>query len=463
MLETKSVKEIINLLKSKEISITEVMQYYFNNIDKFNPNTNSIVLMKDRNIVLEEAKKRRNTELCGLPIAIKDLSDVIGFPTTYGYPGTQNNNPNKNSLFVDRLLKAGVTVIGKTNTAELGVGGQTINRLFGPTSNIFDNSKCASGSSGGASTAVGLNMLPFADGTDQMGSCRGPAAFANIYGFRPTTGLISSDRTFQDPKIPVLTTPGCFAKTPEDMCIFLDLITGKNKFDPLSFDLSDKFENSVLKDKEFSGIKIVLLNNVIENLHFEKGIIEMCESKLNNLKTYLKVESINCDIKTSNIWESWTCFRAKSIFNDTNNMQIQNINDMTEQAIWEYNKGSNISDDDIKVAYDKKNKTLNQINEIFNKFDFIAFPSSQVFPFDKNIQYPKKINGIELDTYHRWLEVFIISSLFDLPTLTIPIGFNENGYSMGLQIIANKGNDLKLLSFAKKYEEIYSYSKAKPV
>ena len=144
-------------------------------------------------------------------------------------------------------------------------------------------------------------------------------------------------------------------------------------------------------------------------------------------------------------------------------MQIQNINDMTEQAIWEYNKGSNISDDDIKVAYDKKNKTLNQINEIFNKFDFIAFPSSQVFPFDKNIQYPKKINGIELDTYHRWLEVFIISSLFDLPTLTIPIGFNENGYSMGLQIIANKGNDLKLLSFAKKYEEIYSYSKAKPV
>ena len=137
---------------------------------------------------------------------------------------------------------------------------------------------------------------------------------------------------------------------------------------------------------------------------------------------------------------------ATKIFNDIKNMQIQNINDMTEQAIWEYNKGSKINDDDIKIAFDKKNKTLIQIEEIFKKFDFILLPSSQVFPFNKNTQYPKKINDHELDTYHRWLEVFIISSLFDLPTLTVPIGFNETGNPMGLQILAKKGDDIKLIS-----------------
>ena len=110
---------------------------------------------------------------------------------------------------------------------------------------------------------------------------------------------------------------------------------------------------------------------------------------------------------------------------------------------------------------DKKNKTLIQIEEIFKKFDFILLPSSQVFPFNKNIQYPKKINEQELDTYHRWLEVFIISSLFDLPTLTVPIGFNDTGSPMGLQIIAKKGDDIKLLSFAKTYEKIYKYSNIK--
>ena len=145
------------------------------------------------------------------------------------------------------------------------------------------------------------------------------------------------------------------------------------------------------------------------------------------------------------------------------NMQIQNINDMSEQAIWEYNKGSKINDDDIKIAFDKKNNSLIQIDEIFKKFDFIILPSSQVFPFNKNIQYPKKINEQELDTYHRWLEVFIISSLFDLPTLTVPIGFNETGSPMVLQIIAKKGDDIKLLSFAKTYEKIYKYSNIKTI
>ena len=92
------------------------------------------------------------------------------------------------------MIKSGALIIGKTNTAELGVGGHTINRLYGPTSNVYDFSKSAAGSSGGASTAVAAGLLPFADGTDQMGSCRGPAAFANIYGFRPTPGLISVER-----------------------------------------------------------------------------------------------------------------------------------------------------------------------------------------------------------------------------------------------------------------------------
>ena len=461
MLNTKSVKEIINHLKSKDFSIEEAIQYYLDRIDKFNSVTNSIVSMKDKNEIFSEAEKKKDTKLCGLPIAIKDLSDVAGFPTTYGYPGTKNNKPNKNSFFVNKLLKAGVTVIGKTNTAELGVGGQTINRLFGPTSNVFDYSKCAAGSSGGASTAVALGMLPFADGTDQMGSCRGPAAFANIYGFRPTTGLIASDRTYQHPKIPVLTTPGFFAKTPDDMSLLLDFVVGSNRLDPLSFDIDGRFENTNLSDKEFSKIKIVVLNNLIESYDFEKGIVEMFEDKLINLKNYSKVENISSKIKTTDIWDSWTCFRAKSIYHDTKNMQIQNISHMTEQAIWEYNKGLEINDEDIKIAYNKKNKNLIQIEEIFKKFDFIVLPSSQVFPFNKDIQYPKRINEVELDTYHRWLEVFILPSLFDLPTLSVPIGFNKNGFPMGMQIIANKGNDLKLLSFAKRYEEIYQYSKIK--
>ena len=75
---------------------------------------------------------------------------------------------------------------------------------------------------------------------------------------------------------------------------------------------------------------------------------------------------------------------------------------------------------------------------------------------------PEKINDFNLDTYHRWIEVFILSSLLELPTITVPVGFNKNKLPMGMQIIGKKNNDLKVLAFARKYEQMFNYSKIKP-
>ena len=189
----------------------------------------------------------------------------------------------------------------------------------------------------------------------------------------------------------------------------------------------------------------------------------MCEVKLKELEKHnIFIETLQPQINSSEMWDSWTTLRAKSIFDDTESMKIQNIEDMTYQAIWEYKKGSKINDDDINHALRQKHDCFQQVEKIFNKFDFIALPSAQIFPFDKKIQYPSKINNKNLDTYHRWLEVFILSSLLELPTMTIPIGFNKNSLPMGLQIIGKKGEDLKVYSFAKKYEYIFNFAKTKP-
>ena len=468
MFENKTVKELIFLIKKREISIKELNKYYLDKINILNPKLNAIVSLKDENKILSEAEKKdeqkdESSMLFGLPIAIKDLSDVRGLPTTYGYKGTKNYLPKKNSLFVDRLINNGVIIIGKTNTAELGVGGHTINRLFGPTSNVYDLSKSAAGSSGGASSAVAAGMLPFADGTDQMGSCRGPAAFANIYGFRPTPGLIPTDRSGHDRKLPILTTPGCFGRTPEDMSYFLDAVVGKDKIDPISFNVKGKFYDCELNDNEFSKTKICWLSDMDNSYELEDGIEDMCNKKLKELeKNNLSIVLPDIKINTDYLWQSWICLRSKSIYNDTLAMNIKNIDDMTEQAIWEYKKGSKIKDDEIDIAMKQKLDCFNQVGKLFDKFDFLALPSAQIFPFDKKIQYPYELNNKKLDTYHRWLEIFVMSSLLELPTVSVPIGFNKNGFPMGIQIIGKKGDDLKVYSFAKKYEEVFNYSKTKP-
>jgi amidase len=143
-------------------------------------------------------------------------------------------------------------------------------------------------------------------------------------------------------------------------------------------------------------------------------------------------------------------------------MKIKDIEEMTFQAIWEYKKGQNIKNDEIEIAIKQKNNCSKEVNDTFKDYDFLVLPSAQVFPFDKNLQFPKKINKYELDTYHRWIEVFIMSSLLDLPTITVPVGFNEKGMPMGMQIIAKKYDDLRLFAFSKKYEEIFNFSKIKP-
>ena len=468
MLENKNIQEIITHIHKNELQVKEVVQYYLDKIKKLNPSLNAIILQKDEKKIINQAEEKDNLKdkskpLFGLPIAIKDLSDVIGIPTTYGFPGSKNNFPKQNSLFVDLLINNGAIVIGKTNSAELGVGGHTINRLFGPTSNVYNLNKSAAGSSGGAASAVAAGLLPFADGTDQMGSCRGPAAYSNIYGFRPTPGLIASSRLSHSGKLPILTTPGCFSKNPQDMSIFLDVIVGKNSSDPYSFNLDGTFKDTFIKENELSKIKIGWLSNMNSKYNIENGILEICEESLKKLNSEnILIENLKPNLNVDVLWDSWTTLRAKSIYDDTVNMGIKDIDSMTFQAIWEYKKGSAINSENIELALTQKKKCLQQINKIFENLDLLTLPSAQIFPFDKQIQYPTEINKVKLDTYHRWLEVFILSSLLDLPTITVPVGFNKNNLPMGMQIIGKKGDDLKVFAFAKKYEEIFKYSNITP-
>ena len=95
-------------------------------------------------------------------------------------------------------------------------------------------------------------------------------------------------------------------------------------------------------------------------------------------------------------------------------------------------------------------------NSLFKSFDFLALPSTQVFPFSAKIKYPKKINKTKLDTYHRWMEVVVPASLIGLPTISIPCGFNTKGLPIGIQLIGNSDNDKEVLCTSNLIEKIVS-------
>jgi amidase len=192
-----SAIDLVTAVKRKSLSAREIMVAFLDRIETVNPHVNTIVSLRDRTELLREAEAAdaqteagRNGPLFGLPIAIKDLALTKGLKTTFGSPIFADFVPQEDDFFVQRIREAGAIIIGKTNTPEFGLGSNTYNPVFGRTLNAFDPAWTAGGSSGGAAVALALDMLPLADGSDFGGSLRNPAAFNNVFGFRPSQGLV---------------------------------------------------------------------------------------------------------------------------------------------------------------------------------------------------------------------------------------------------------------------------------
>ena len=470
MIESLSLEDQVYLIKKKEIKIIELVDFYLDRVEKFNGKLNAIINLKDFDEIRDNAKlKDKNLEsnllLNGIPFAIKDVFDVVGFPTSEGLNINKNNLPKRNSIFVNRLQKNGAIIIGKTNTSELAIGSHTVNKIFGPTANPYNPSLSAGGSSGGAATAVSMNLVPCSDGSDMMGSCRNPAAFTNLYGYRPTPGIIPELREKSDVrKMPILSTTGVISRTPKDLCYYMNCIAGKDHNDESSIETNYSFlEINNLKIPKI--FKIGWLNNLCEKYDFENEILSMCQQALKDISKIEKnilVEMNNDDLSTDLLWKNWTTIRSKIIYDDLSESFGDKIEQLSEPAQWEYKNGININSDMLGESLMWVENAQTIISKLFNQYDLLAVPSAQVFPFDKELFSPESISGNKVDTYHRWMEITVFASLFQLPSISIPVGFNKNNLPMGLQMIAPYNEDAKLLSFAMLYESMFNHCQNKP-
>jgi Asp-tRNA(Asn)/Glu-tRNA(Gln) amidotransferase A subunit family amidase len=178
---------------------------------------------------LAAAKEPREGPFAGVPIPIKDLTDVAGLPTTYSAKAYAGNVAAADAAVVRRIREAGFVVLGKTNTPELGTIGQTESELNGPCRNPWDRERTPGGSSGGAAAATAAALCPIAHATDGGGSIRNPASCCGLVGMKPSRGRVSPA-----PFVPGslgLGTSGPMARTVRDAAALLDVMTGNETGD----------------------------------------------------------------------------------------------------------------------------------------------------------------------------------------------------------------------------------------
>ncbi len=447
-----------------EITSEALMAATLARIEAANGTVNAIVSLREPAHLMEAARKAdaapRAGWLHGIPLAIKDMADVAGLPTTQGSPLFRDHVPASDSGFVRRLKAAGGIVIGKTNVPEFALGSHTVNPVFGATVNPYAPGITAGGSSGGAGAALATRMISLADGSDMMGSLRNPAAWNNVYGYRPTWGRVPGepgDETY----LHRISTAGPMARTVEDIVALLRTMAADDPRWP-GAPWPDLPENL---DTDISGRRIAWLGDWGGAFPMEEGVLALVEAALKEFEELgAVVEPVAPPHPREEIWEAWTILRSFAIAAGLGPLYAdpEKRARIKKDGIWEIERGMALSAMEVHRASAGRYAWLKSALSLFETYDAIMLPAAQVFPFSLDQMWPAEIAGVAMDTYHRWMEVMVPASLLGLPALGAPAGFSPSGLPMGLQIIGPPRGGWGVLQLGQAYHRATDWPGARP-
>jgi amidase len=350
------------------------------------------------------------------------------------------------------MRAAGSIFIGKTTTPEFGLGSHTFSPVFGHSRNPYDLGRTPGGSSGGAGAALAMRMLPVADGSDHGGSLRNPAAFNNVMALRTSYGRVpvKSDEVF----LPQMGVAGPMARTAADLAALLSVQSGYDPRVPLSI-REDPVRFTQALERDFSGVRVGWLGDFNGYLPTEPGILDLCREGLRALECIgCIVEETTPGFDPETVWNAWRTLRAwqagaglADLYADPKKRAL-----MKPEAQWEVEQGFGVSAFDIAKASTVRTAWYHAVRRLFERYDFLVLPATQVFPFPVEWRWPKEIARRTMDTYHRWMEVVIPVTMSGCPALALPVGFNAAGLPTGMQVVAPNHGEHALLQLARAYE-----------
>ncbi len=434
-----------------QITAVELMRATLDRVADVNPQVNAIVSLRDEAELMAEARAADMVPakgvLHGVPMAVKDLSNVAGLPTSMGSPLFAGKPAPTSDIMVQRMQDAGAIIIGKTNTPEFGLGSHTFNPVFGATQNALMPGCSAGGSSGGAAVALALRMVCVADGSDMMGSLRNPAGWNGVYGMRPTWGRVPSEPV-GDMFLDQLSTNGPMARCPRDVAMLLEVQAGPDPRQP--FGLPDEpFVERVQAD--VTGRRIAWLGDWGGAYPMEAGVLEAAAAGVTRFEEMgCHVEEIAPPFDAAALWEAWITLRSWAVAARLGPVYDQPAmrEQLKPEAIWEIERGRALSGDDIRRASARRSDWFRAAVRLFDAYHAFVLPTAQCWPFPVAWDWPKEVGGVMMDTYHRWMEVVVPVSLIGLPCLAVPMAGPR---PMGLQIAGRRGDDIDVLQLGEAW------------
>jgi len=469
-----TLKQLSALLKSKQLSATELARSYLDRITSSDLNAFISVNPEQTLAQAKQADARLANgdagELIGLPIAHKDIFVTCGSPSTAGSKMLSGYNSPFDASVVEQFRTAGMVTLGKLNCDEFAMGSSNENSFFGPVKNPWDRSAVPGGSSGGSAAAVAGGLAPAATGTDTGGSIRQPAALCGITGIKPTYGRVS--RYGMIAFASSLDQGGPMAWTAEDCALLLNAMTAYDPRDATCIE-SDAEDFTRHLGDSLKGLKIGLPKE-----YFGDGLAGDVRAAIEAaLKEFEKLGATLVDVSLPKTAMSIPAYYVIAPAEASSNLSrfdgvryghrakdYADLSDMYRKSraegfgdevkrrilIGAYVLSHGYYDAYYLQAQKIRRLIANDFQQAFASCDVIMGPVAPTVAWDLGARVNDPVANYLADVYT------LSTSLAGLPGMSIPCGFGQGEKNahrpVGLQLIGNYFNEAKLLNVAHQFQ-----------
>lgn len=466
-------------IRRGERSPVSVVEAFLDRIERVNPKINAYVTVCSESAreAAQEAERavKRGDELGplhGVPVAIKDLNRVAGVRTTFGSPAFSDHVPDQDDIVVSRLREAGAIILGKTNTPEFGRKTKTDNPVFGASGNPWDPSRTTGGSSGGSAAAVAAGLAPIALGTDAAGSIRIPSSACGVFGFLPDhgrvpAGPIRSD-AFQD--LLPYTFLGPIARTVSDAALMIEAIAGPDTADPNALPTpGSSYRDVAESDPDIADLRIGYSPD-FGDFVVSKAVSETVESALEDLSAAgATVEEV--DIPFEGSWEErhdaieWILqSRYVGLYENLkqdSDVDLLTIDDpITPEVRSRIRAGLELDTTTLATARRRRTAVYDAITETLEDVDVLVTPTLGRTAFDLDVDNPT-VDGESVHRMHGWTLTWPLN-LSGHPAASVPVGFDDAGLPIGMQVVGNRLRDHRVISASAAIEKAIPWEEAYP-
>jgi amidase len=396
--------------------------------------------------------------LAGLPVPIKDLTDVAGVLTTQGSPIYRDTVPARSDLLVEHLESNGGVIYAKSNTPEFGAGANTFNEVFGATRNPWDLTRSAAGSSGGAAAALASGTAWLAHGSDMGGSLRSPASFCGVVGMRPSIGRVAHSPKFKIDRN--LGVQGPMARNVEDLALLLDAMCGEHPADLLS--LPSPSLSFLSAARSLGKPRRVAYSPDLGITPVDPEVVAITRKAAARFADAgAIVEEAHPDLR-----EAHECFHVLRAFDFAISKAAllrTRRDQLKPEVIWNIEEGLKLKVEQLERAEAQRLAMTARALEFFASYDLLLAPATIVAPFPVEHRYVAECAGKKFDNYVEWLGIVYAITLVCCPALSLPCGFTTSGLPVGLQIVAPPRGEARLLAGARMLEDILGIRGTTPI